>query len=57
LVREGDRVGKGDIIAELGSTGRVSGPHLHFEIRKDNRARDPLRYLPPGEDARSCARC
>jgi murein DD-endopeptidase MepM/ murein hydrolase activator NlpD len=46
LVREGQKVAKGEIIGEVGSTGRVSAPHLHFEIRKDNVARDPLYYLP-----------
>jgi murein DD-endopeptidase MepM/ murein hydrolase activator NlpD len=47
LVRQGQEVAKGENIAEVGSTGRVSGPHLHFEIRKDNVAQDPLYYLPP----------
>ena len=46
LVREGDKVERGDVIAKVGSTGRVSGPHLHFEIRKNNMAQDPLRFLP-----------
>ncbi len=46
LVREGQKVAKGEVIGEVGRTGRVSGPHLHFEIRKDNVARDPLFYLP-----------
>lgn len=46
LVHEGQEVTRGEVIAEVGSTGRVSGPHLHFEIRKDNVARDPLYYLP-----------
>ena len=45
-VHEGQEVKRGDVIAEVGSTGRVSAPHLHFEIRKDNVARDPLYYLP-----------
>jgi murein DD-endopeptidase MepM/ murein hydrolase activator NlpD len=46
LVREGQQVERGTIIAKVGSTGRVTGPHLHFEIRKNNAAQDPLRYLP-----------
>lgn len=46
LVREGQEVARGETIAEVGRTGRVSAPHLHFEIRKDNVAQDPLYYLP-----------
>jgi len=46
LVREGQRVAQGEVIGEVGSTGRVTSPHLHLEIRKDNVARDPLYYLP-----------
>jgi murein DD-endopeptidase MepM/ murein hydrolase activator NlpD len=46
LVREGQQVGRGEVIAKVGSTGRTTGPHLHFEIRKNNAAQDPLRYLP-----------
>lgn len=46
LVREGQPVSKGEVIAKVGSTGRVTGPHLHLEIRKNNAAQDPLRYLP-----------
>jgi murein DD-endopeptidase MepM/ murein hydrolase activator NlpD len=46
LVREGQSVARGEVVARVGSTGRVSGPHLHFEIRKNNAAQDPLRYLP-----------
>jgi lipoprotein NlpD len=46
LVRDGQQVTRGDIIARVGSTGRVTGPHLHFEIRKNNLAQDPMFYLP-----------
>ena len=46
LVREGERVRRGRVIARVGQTGRASGPHLHFEVRKDNLARNPLRHLP-----------
>jgi murein DD-endopeptidase MepM/ murein hydrolase activator NlpD len=46
-VRQGDLVTRGEIIARSGQTGRVTGPHLHFEVRKDSIACDPLGYLSP----------
>jgi len=46
LVRKGEFVEKGQTIGEVGSTGNASGNHLHFEIRRDRRAEDPLHYLP-----------
>jgi len=45
LVEEGIWVERGQIIGKVGQTGRASGPHLHFEIRKNNKAVDPLLYL------------
>ena len=44
-VRRGDTVKRGQVIARLGSTGHVSLPQLHFEIRKGAKAVDPLRHL------------
>lgn len=44
LVREGDHVTTRDAIASVGSTGRSTGPHLHFEILKDGSAIDPSRF-------------
>lgn len=46
LVKAGERVVKGQIIAEVGSTGRSTGPHLHYEIRLNGESLDPRKYLP-----------
>lgn len=45
LVTAGDRVQRGDIIALTGSSGRSTAPHLHFEVRVDGRAVDPLKFV------------
>jgi murein DD-endopeptidase MepM/ murein hydrolase activator NlpD len=45
LVEEGTWVEKGQLIGKVGQTGRASGPHLHFEIRKNNKALDPMLFL------------
>jgi murein DD-endopeptidase MepM/ murein hydrolase activator NlpD len=47
MVSVGTRVRRGQMIARIGETGRTSGPNLHFEVRKDNVARNPLYFLPP----------
>lgn len=44
-VEEGQRVRKAQIVGRVGSTGTSTGSHLHFEVRLDGNARDPMRYL------------
>ena len=45
-VQNGQVIGKGQVVGTLGNTGKVTGPHLHFELRKDKKTVNPLRYLP-----------
>lgn len=45
LVQVGERVRKGQVIAEMGSSGRSTGPHVHFEVRRNGKPVDPARYL------------
>ena len=44
-VSEGDKVSRGDQIGKLGSTGRSTGAHVHYEVRKSGKALDPEKYL------------
>ncbi len=44
-VREGETVDEGAVLGEVGSTGRSTGPHLHYEVRVDGNPVDPVRYL------------
>jgi len=45
-VKKGATVRKGDVLAEVGETGNASAPHLHFEVRRNDAAKDPLLFLP-----------
>lgn len=45
LVEEGDIVKRGDVIAEVGATGLVSGPHLHYEVEVNGKPVDPLNFI------------
>jgi murein DD-endopeptidase MepM/ murein hydrolase activator NlpD len=58
-VNEGDTIARGAVLGHVGSTGRSTGPHLHYEVRIDDDATDPMRYVraqsllanrPPRED-------
>lgn len=52
LVKVGDRVRKGQVIAYMGTTGRSTGAHLHYEVRRQGRAVNPMQFLKvrgPGE--------
>jgi murein DD-endopeptidase MepM/ murein hydrolase activator NlpD len=46
LVREGDRVKRGEAVARVGQSGKTTGPHLHFEVREGTRPKNPLLFLP-----------
>lgn len=48
LVSVGDQVEAGDVIGRAGSTGRSTGPHIHYEVRRNGDAIDPMRFLNAG---------
>jgi murein DD-endopeptidase MepM/ murein hydrolase activator NlpD len=48
-VNAGQEVQTGDVVGRIGTTGRSTGPHLHYEVRVSGEAVDPMRYLRAGE--------
>jgi murein DD-endopeptidase MepM/ murein hydrolase activator NlpD len=51
-VKVGDRVATGAVVGHVGTTGRSTGPHLHYEVRVDGEAIDPMRYIRAGRELR-----
>jgi murein DD-endopeptidase MepM/ murein hydrolase activator NlpD len=50
-VKEGQRVTRSTVVGLLGNTGRSTGPHLHYEVRVADVAKDPLKFIAAGENA------
>ena len=48
LVRSGQQVERGDVIAQVGRTGTATSAHLHYEVRQNGRQQNPLNFLLPG---------
>jgi len=51
MVEEGESVEAGQVIATVGRSGDASGPHVHFEVRRNGKAYNPLHMLEPSEQA------
>ena len=56
LVKKGQKVAQGQHIADSGRTGHVSGPHLHFEVRRGLNPLDPIAFLPRASEVQVARR-
>jgi murein DD-endopeptidase MepM/ murein hydrolase activator NlpD len=49
MVEAGDQVQAGQVIGTVGRSGHATGPHVHFEVRRDGKAYNPLHLLEPSD--------
>lgn len=49
LVAVGDKLEPGDVVGRVGTTGRSTGPHLHYEVRRDGKPLNPLKFIKAGK--------
>lgn len=52
-MKAGDKVEAGDVIGRAGSTGRSTGPHVHYEVRRNDTPVDPMRFLIAGTELKT----
>jgi murein DD-endopeptidase MepM/ murein hydrolase activator NlpD len=45
MVKEGQDIARGEIVGHVGSSGRSTGPHLHYEVRIANKAKNPNKFM------------
>ncbi len=50
LIKQGQTIKQGQLIGKMGRTGRATGTHLHFELRRERKAIDPIAFLPMASD-------